>query len=131
MKKSPVYICDIKLIPKSLLYEGIQEAEIMNLARNIKSIYFTPGSASFAVEQKHQTQGTLYEKVFSYSFPGLMDTEDSEKLSNTGAVILKKDDNQNIILYKNDFFSNTKLRLEVDTNPKKTIVKGSILTTEL
>lgn len=131
MKKSPVYICDIKLIPQRLLYEGIQDAEILNLARNIKSVYFTPGSASFAIEQKHQTQGTLYEKVFSYSFPGLMDTEDSEKLSNTGAVILKKDDNQNIILYKNDFFSNTKLRLGVDTNPKKTIVKGSILTTEL
>lgn len=129
MKSAFLSVSSIVLIPNNLLYEGIQNLEIINISRDIEEEYFSPGTAFFSSQNNNSTAGTAYANSLEYSLPGKLTIEKHNQLQNVGAVvIILKDQTTPIVMYKNDYFSNTKIIPSMQSDLDKVLVGFNIST---
>lgn len=126
MKQDFLYIKKLYIIPKDLLYDGIQDEEIIFKAGNMEPDYFAPGTAFFSFDKKESTSGLYYVNEIQFSVPGKGEKEYMEKVSKAGAVLAVLDTDQKIVFYKNDYFSNTALKPEISSNNFKTNIKYTV-----
>lgn len=127
MKSPPLLLSEIKLIPLSSLRKNMQREEIIAIGENIPSVYHTPGSGIFECDKKENSSGIYYENEFRYSIPSYGSPQDIQEYNKIGAVILKTESERKIVFYNNDFFSNTPIRLAIQSTLDKTYIKGNII----
>lgn len=128
MKNRSEYVCEIKLVPRDLLYSGVQDGEIMSIAKELVPEYFTPGTAFLGEEIKNSSSGRFREMSFKYMFPGKIQQKKELQIRNAVAVIITTNRGGKIVLHRNDFFCNTPLKWEIDSDLLKTQVKTTIKT---
>lgn len=126
MKSDPLYISELYLFYKEDLYDGIQNDEIIFKTASMESFYYTPGTASYEYEPKNSVSGPFISKTISFSFPGNPEINDIQKLHSVRAVVAvcpSGYEKKYIVLYKNDYFSNTALAVAASGSLDKISVK--------
>jgi hypothetical protein len=92
---------------------------------NFKSIYYSIGSASFRESSNLSAQGTSYVQKVTLKFPSA-DKNRSQRLEqfrNVKFISVKLSNNLKILIGRNDFFQNSKPKVEVSSNEKVTTVE--------
>ena len=128
MKSTPLLIKHLHLVPLKDLFTGISKSEIQSLALEINPTYFTPGSAQLQSNQKNSAASNFWEHELAYSFPGKITDADQKIVNETGAVLCTAVDGEVMLLYKNDYYNNTRLRPEIISGQSKSSVKFAIST---
>lgn len=127
MKSDPLYISKLYLFYKEDLYDGIQNDEIIFKTASMESFEdYTPGTAFYEYEAKNSVSGQFFIKTVTFSFPGTPNTVDLQKLNRVRAVVAvctSGSEVKNMVLYKNDYFSNTPLPVIVSGSLDKVLVK--------
>ncbi|PWN67616.1 hypothetical protein [Chryseobacterium oncorhynchi] len=116
MKSDPLYISKLYLFYKEELYDGIQNDEIIFKTNSKESFDYTPGTAFYEYETKLSQSGSYILNTISFSIPGKPAIEDIRKITQIRAVVaiaISGNEEKKIVLYKNDFFSNTPLQVAV------------------
>lgn len=124
MKSEPLLLSAIHFIEKSAINSGMLNSAIINLATPANEMYYTPGTAAYTEDYKTD----YWEIEFGFSFPGKITDALSDQIIGTAAIVLKTDSGRNILIYKNDVFSNAPLIPQIQSNFQKTIVKYGINT---
>lgn len=110
MKSAFLSVSSITLIPNNLLYDGIQNLEIINLSKDLEEEYHTPGTAFFSSENSNSNAGPAYTNSLGYSFPSRLLKEKHGALQEVGAIVIGlTNEKEALVFYKNDYFSNTKI----------------------
>lgn len=125
MKSDPLYISKLYLFYKEDLYDGIQNDEIIFKTASMESFEdYTPGTAFYEYEAKNSVSGQFFSKTVTFSLPGT--PVDLQKLCAVRAIVAvctSGSEVKNMVLYKNDFFSNTPLPVIISGSLDKISVK--------
>lgn len=127
MKRAPLLLVEIKLIPSSIVRSDMQDDELLQLSNSIAPIYYTPGTGFLSFEKKASEAGEFYEMEFGYSVPSALTVDELAQLNGIGAAILKTDNERVFIFHRNDFESNVPLLFDIKGELSKTLIKSSVI----
>ncbi|MEC5157073.1 hypothetical protein [Chryseobacterium sp. MP_3.2] len=123
-----LHLTQIKLLSRSEITEDLTDAEVISLAENKVREKHTPGSAMISTTQKPTIAGVSYQTELSWSIPKMITEADSDRINSVGAILLKTIQGQNILIYRNDVFQNTRMRPNYDTTLLRSQITFTIST---
>ena len=123
-----LHIISIQLVPIDEISQNMTDAAITALAETKPREKHTPGSATLSTAQKPSASGQVYQSEISWSIPKMITETDSQRITGTGAILLKTIQGQNILFYRNDVFQNTRLRPAFDFTTLRTQISFNITT---
>ncbi|HRZ96036.1 MAG TPA: hypothetical protein P5084_00655 [Paludibacter sp.] len=123
-----LHIISIQLVPIGEISANMTDSQITALAETKPREKHTPGSATLSTAQKPSASGQVYQSEVSWSIPKMITQTDSQRITGTGAILLKTIQGQNILIYRNDVFQNTRLRPAFDSTTLRTQISFNINT---
>lgn len=123
-----LHIISIQLVPIDEISQNMTDAAITALAETKPREKHTPGSVTLSTSQKPSASGLTCQSEVSWSIPKMITRADRERISDTGAILLKTIQGQNILIYRNDVFQNTRLRPAFDSTTLRTQISFNITT---
>ena len=123
-----LHIISIQLIPMEEISGNMADAAVTDLAETKLREKHTPGSATLTTSQKPSSSGQVFQSEISWSVPKMLTQSETERITATGAILLKTIQNQNILIYRNDVFQNTRLRPVFDSTTLRSQISFNITT---
>ena len=123
-----LHIISIQLVPIEEIPTNMTDAAITDLAETKPREKHTPGSLTLTTSQKPSSSGQVYQSEVSWSVPKMFTQTDTDRIAGTAAILLKTIQGQNILIYRNDVFQNTRLRPAFDSTTLRTQISFNITT---
>lgn len=123
-----LHLTQIKLLSLSEIIGNPTNAEVISLAESREREKHTPGSATISTTQKPTIAGVSYQTELSWSVPKMITEADSDRINSVGAILLKTIQGQDILIFRNDAFQNTRMRPGFDSTPLRSQITFTIST---
>lgn len=123
-----LHLTAVHLLPASEISEEMTDAQIIEAAGAKVRERHTPGSATLSTSQKPTVSGPVYQSEISWSVPKMLTEADSNRLLETGAILIRTMQWQDILIYRNDVFQNTRLRPSFENTPLRSQITFGITT---
>lgn len=114
-----------RLIPKGSLEVGISRNEILVIADSFSDFEHVIGTAKFISEQKFVNAGSFWTHEFQFTSSSYVSGYDNDLLSKVGAIVIYTDQ-RTLVMYQNDYFSNSPLEYKIKSNNDLTEVNFSM-----
>ena len=123
-----LHIISIQIVPFGEISANMTDETIIALAESKLREKHTPGSVTLSTSQKPSSSGQVYQSEISWSVPKMLTQTDTDRITGTAAILLKTIQGQNILIYRNDLFQNTRLRPAFDSTTLRSRITFNITT---